>query len=384
MSVSATSMLAQTNTLADGYYRVLNTTTSRYACLYDNKGKVVKEATDVDAAGIRTYYGFSRVVSDPASVIYFKKSSSGYSLSSQGTDTNKMLGNYYLQLSYNGVSYQAYGQDSGYTIYLSDQRYYNDTNATGDVSKFDARKDSMGYMATGGAKYKYWKIIPVSSATDNYFGFSPTLQLGSDYYQSFYAEFPFSFASTGLKAYYVDSRSDYYAIARLAEITTTEIPGKTPMIIKSASTDPSQNRIDLLESSSAAVSGNLLTGVYFCSSDNLLEWYDQLAGNHENYVLNDSSTMRVLGIDNGALVLKKVSWTYIPRNSFYMTVPVGSSDVYQLLLPESYATGIRSVAATQKSSSEVYSVSGQLVSAEGIDGLPAGIYIQNGKKIVVK
>ena len=379
LTVSPT--FAQLNTLPSGYYRVQNTATQRYAALYDNKGKIDKVSTTVDAGAIRTYYGFDRVVSDPASVIYFTRSASGYQLRAQGTTSVQILGNYYIQLRYNGKSYQAYGQQSGYSVYLSDERLDGDTKATG-TGVYKEKYDSMGYMSSGGQNYKYWFFKAVDAATDNYFGFSPRLQSGTDYYQSFYAEFPFSFASSGVKAYYVDRRDDGKGVARMTEITSTEIPGKTPMIIRSTTSDPSLNRINLLTSSSATVSGNLLTGVYFCSSDNLLPFYDQLAMNHENYVLNNPSTMRVLDVLNGELVLRKVDWKYIPRNSFYMTVAAGSPDVYKLLLPEAYATGIGSVSTNRAADNAIYTLSGQKVSGGNLESLPAGVYIRNGRKVV--
>jgi hypothetical protein len=323
---------AQAQVTTNGYYRVQNATTKRYAGLYDTKGKLDKVATSVDAKAIRTYYDFNRVVSDPASVIYFNKTTAGYSLHAQGTSSTQILGNYYLQLKGVGTTgklYNAYGSDSGYQIYLSDEAYYNAGSGTGT---YQEKYDSMGYMLTGGTSTRNWYITPIS-ATDNanYFGFSPKLAAGDGYYQSFYAEFPFSFYSTGMSAYYVDKRGDAEGVAQLAPITGAELPGATPMIIKCSSPSAVNNRINLLGSSTAKVSGNQLTGVYFCSSDNLLSPYDRLAGNHENYVVNDPSTMRLLAVDNGKLVLKKSAAAYIPANSFYMTVPAGSPDIYRLL-----------------------------------------------------
>ena len=376
------SVMAQLNTLPSGYYRVQNATTARYACLYDNKGYVDKVATSIDVGGIRTYHDFSRVVSDPASIIFFTKSTSGYQLSAQGTKTSDFLGNYYLQLKYNGTTYQAYGEQSGYQIYLSDEMYNSEKSQPG-VMNYDAIKDSMGYMQSNGASNKYWKIQPVSASTGNYFGFSPTMQVGLDYYQSFYAVFPFSKSSIDLQAFYVGKRNDDKAVAEMDEIMGLEFPGATPMIIKTTTQDPSQNRVNVLTTSSASVSGNLLKGVYFCSTDNLLPWYDQLAGNHENYVLNNPATMRVFAVDNGELVLKKVTWKYIPRNSFYMQVPSTAPDVYRLLPPDAYATSISTVSINNRAANLVYNLSGQLISEQGTVGLRAGLYVQNGRKIVV-
>lgn len=47
------------------------------------------------------------------------------------------------------------------------------------------------------------------------------------------------------------------------------------------------------------------------------------------------------------------------------------------------STGINQIETT-KSSGNVYSLDGQLVSQKGVKGLPQGIYVSNGKKVVVK
>lgn len=381
--VVASPARAQVNT--DGYYRVQNVATQRWAALYDNRGKLDKSSTSADVAAIRSYYYFDRIVSDPASVIYFEKSSSGYTLKAQGADTKTMMSGYYLQLKAVGTTgkiYQAYGTESGYQIYLSDEKYYSLRSST--VSKYNEKYDSLGYFSTAGADTRNFYILPISSSGTNYFGFKPTLKVGDSYYQSFYAQFPFKFAGTGMTAYYVDQRDDYHAIARLTPITTTEIPGATPMIISCSSPDATNNRVDLLTSTTSKVTGNLLTGVYFCSTNNLLPTYDQFTGSHENYVLNDPSTMRLLAVENGELVLKKSTATYIPANTFYMKVTAGSPDVYRLLLKDAFATGIDDITVEASQSDTIYNLSGQKVSDRGTDGLPAGIYVRDGKKIVVR
>lgn len=366
--------------IADGYYRVQNTKTKRYMALYDNKAKLDKVATDADLKAIRSFHDYNRIVSDPASIIYFKNvKGKGYELAAQGANTTKMLGEYYLQLKPVGKTYMAYGTYSGVSVFLSDEVFDNERKG------YTEPYDSMGYMLTSGEAYKYWFVKPVSADDDsNYFGFSPNLQVGSDYYQSFYAEFPFSFYSSGMKAYYVDKISDEKAIAELREVATEVIPGATPIIVKTASANASDNRILLQRTVSSPLTDNKLTGVYFCSSKDLVASYDQIL-NHENYVRNDPATMRVLAVEDGVLVLKKSTGKYIPRNSFYLKVKAGSPEVYRLLLPEAYATGISMTTADQRgTSSAVYTVSGQKVSDNGTQHLPHGLYIQNGRKIVVK
>jgi len=362
--------------VATGYYRVQNANTKRYAALYDTKAKVDKLATNADLSAIRTYYYYDRIVSDPASVIYIDSENGNYALKVQGSSTREMMGDYSLIIKKaSAIAYTAYGTYNNYSVYLCDEGF-------DDGKSFSSDADTLAYMATSG-NLKYWYINAISSADDtNYFGFKPDLKVGNDYYQSFYASFPFSFASTNTKAYYIDKKSDERGIVELKEFTGQDLPASTPMIIKSNSDNPSDNRVNLLTSSVTAPSDNLLTGVYFCSVPSQFVWYDQIY-NHDNYVENNPATMRVLQVQDGALVLKKVDWKYIPRNSFYMSVSTSAPDVYRVLSPEDYLTGIHAVISDSQSekAGDVYNLSGQKV-GDNTDILPHGVYIQNGIKIL--
>ena len=84
----------------DGYYRVSNYKTGRYAYVTDNTGSINVQATTAEMGAIQLWTDHSRTYSDPASVIYIEKkgSNSGgdyYDLQSQGTSTYSIIG-YYL------------------------------------------------------------------------------------------------------------------------------------------------------------------------------------------------------------------------------------------------------------------------------------------------
>lgn len=372
--------------LADGYYRVQNTRTQRWALLADDKAYVDKQVAGesaVNLEAIRTYRNFDRVVSEPGSVIKFiyNRSAAGYTLAAQGTDTHTMLqshGSYYLSVRQSGRSYIASAYAQGFNIHLSDEDF--DDPSTGYIERYD----SLGYMLPTGRNTQYWFITPVSASTDNYFGFRPTLSVGGKYYLPFYASFGFTKYSEGIKAYYVNRVNEGGGVAELREITSDVFPAGVPMIIETSGASPSDNRVNIVDGGTAPA-GNLLHGVYFCSAAELLPRYDRPTKDHEAYTLNNPATMRLLGEENGRLVLKKSTAKYIPANSFYLSVSEDCPDVLRLVGADEFVAGVNrvSVSATP-ADGKVFSIDGRCVSTTGLSGLASGIYISNGKKVVVK
>ncbi len=378
----------------DGYYRVQNVGSERYIVVVDDYGKLNYTTSDADLNAIRTYKGFDEyIVSNPGSIIYIEKNGSEneYILYSQGTNTYSIVG-IYLKLHENGDgSYKAYASYSGMTKYLADEEgNYNP-----------------GMVNTGGgsSKTEYisnWYIIPVSAVGTNYFGLTPEFTVGDSNYLTFYASFPFSFASEGMTAYYVDkvvTAADGFGMAVWKEITDETIPAATPVIVKCSSTEPTNNRLNVLSSSSTTVSGNYLKGVYFCNN---------VGGNHRDVVQYDSSTMRILGLTSdgelGFVSLPSDSIYYIPANNAYLKVPEETGKVpaseFQLVTEEEYEellsqhtnAGIEEVIMNDNSGninnnlSGVYTLTGIKLSESNTlpEGIASGIYIVGGKKVVVR
>lgn len=386
--------MAQGKVLDDGFYRVQNTRSERWCTLADDYAYVDESAASAGTGSvylqaIRTYKPFDKVVSNPGSVIKFiySQSGNGYTLAAQGTDTYTMLkshGNYYLTLRKNGKAYTASAYAKGFNIHLSDE-----------YVEGEEKYDTLGYMQPTGDQYQYWFITPIDANTDNYFGFRPTVTVGDKYYLPFYAGFSFKKHSDGIKAYYIDGLKQRAGVARLHEITDENLPSGVPMIIEVSSSEPVNNKVDVVDGNGTAPKDNLLKGVYFCSAKELLPDYDQPGPHHNDvYTLNDSKTMRLLGVENGQLVLKKSSSKFIPANSFYLPVNDYCADVVRLVDAEEFAatqepdptTGIESVSVDKKPAANgfVYNLNGQRVSASGLTNLPAGIYIYQGKKVVKK
>lgn len=301
---------------ADGYYRVRNVTTTRYMVVTSDKSKVDYTTTDVDLGSMITIKNFSKVVSSPGSIIYLKKAGSGkysYTVLSQGADTYSLSGGSYLDISSNGDgTYKASGTKSGTTLYLVDE--------TGTASE--------GIVMTGkkNASTSNWYIIPVSNADDACFGITPTISVGGKHFAAFYASFPFSFSSSGMKAYYISRIVQGMAI--LSEWTDDVIPAAMPVLISCSSTAPTSNKLNIgTKTNVAGPATNLLRGVYFENTNKVL-------GHYTPY---DANTMRVLGKNSkGELAFVKHNGSVVPANKAYLQVPAGSPDQLPIVTEEEY------------------------------------------------
>lgn len=370
-----------TGFVGNAYYRVSNYATSRYIYVTDNKDYYDKARDKEDFQAIQLWKDAGKTISDPSSVIYILQySASSYNLQAQGTGVRELTGYTVNVKKQRNGTYEVSATDQGVTKYLSDN----------ETSILD--KGTLGTSGTG--NYRRWIVdkIETNHAT-NYFGVKPTIEVGGKYYQPFYASFPFRTASAGMHVYYLSKVAG--SEATLKEITG-DVPAATPVIIECSSADPSANRLDILAPSSASLSGNLLSGVYFCNGNRKQESTDA-------YTKFNEATMRVFSVKDGKLVLTndaperlntikvtdyeayvKVNAQCLYANTSYMKVQSGAPAVLEVNIDGS---GINEILSERqgKQPEGVYSLTGaQLRSTNDVQGLPAGIYIVGGCKFVVR
>lgn len=355
----------------DGYYRIQNNGSERYITITDNViQEISSSSTIIDYGSITTWKGFDNVKSNPASILLIKAVESKYDISAQGISVHDITGGKaYVDLKQRG---------SDQSIYLIEA---SATQGGVKVTKtlYDgSTSDEYDYVNDDGKEtHKYWRIKAVDT-DDNYIGITPIVQTTDGWYGTIYAEFPFKLVSSGMTAYYVDGVHE--GQFQLKEIADDIKPAATPMIIKCSSSDASQNKITPVIASTTEPTGNLLGGTYFASS----------MRNHIARVEFNSSTMRVLGKDaegnltftqpaDGYLTKSK----YIPKNTCWLNVPDGLTGDFKLVSREVF-TGIKSIEATPQSAAAkgTYTLTG--IRMEDNTPLRPGIYIQNGKKIVIK
>lgn len=374
--------------LADGFYRVKNAGTSRFLYLKDNKGHadIVGANVDADLDAILLRKGLEYSISDPSSIIYVSLKSKDkyeYDLSSQGTSIQKMTRRYVTIVQDRTVKtrYKVGATQSGITKYLGDHKQ--------DTYEY-------GYLdLSSGAPYNQWDPVAVDASSDNYFGLVPSVEANNQKYAPFFAEFGFKPASSsGMAVYYISAINEQKGIVCMKELTGS-VPNNTPVFVECSSSNASDNRLSL-ENNTSKISGNVLVGNYFNSSNQFLvegripeapagkeKYYKYSVQLHVNQTPYNPSTMRVLGEKDGKLAyIKATDLDYLPANQSYLKVSENAPDCL-FVLPESEynALGIESMEADNESP-VIYNLLGKPVSANG--SLAAGIYIINGKKTVIR
>ena len=361
-------LAASAQITGDGYYRVKNNASERFITITDDiVGEVNMSSTTADLSNITTWRGFDYVKSNPASVIYIEAVGNKYNLKGQGTSIYDISGGrvyidiksknkdnnnpYYFSITYSGAEFRLYD------------------NST--------KKDKGGVDQTGDVKYSYWNILPITDDDYNYLGLQPTVKAGDDWYGTIYASYPFKVASEGVTLYYVDGVKD--GEFQLKEITSEVKPASTPMVFKCSSDDPANNKIIPVADITTAPTDNLMGGTLFASS----------IRKHIKRVEFDATTMRVLDSNSdGDLIFttakpeQLTDNSYIPMNTAWLNVPSGLTGDFKLVSRDNF-TGIRNIDAQKSNTNNaIYTLTG--VRQNNINSLRKGIYISNGKKIVIR
>lgn len=323
---------ASAQSIQDGFYRVQNYGSKRYAYVYDCTGSINLQGTTADMGAIGLYRTAAKRLSDPASVIYISnQGQSGnyklYDLQSQGTGVYQII-NYLVSVSKGSAPDTYWVYEPKFSLYLWDSSSTT-TERSGITTIPNNAKPNL----------KNWQIWPVSSSGDEYLGIAPAtnMQLGNKYYKPYYLGFAFDFASAGMKAYYI---SDVKSDAVIIKEAVGTIPAATPVIVECSSANASDNRVNLYRTSITAISDNKLKGNYFC--------YGQHA--ETDRLLYNPETMRVLAVKDGklcyvtdtehehttSLTLKTGTDWYVSANESYLPVPKGTAASLPVMTQEEY------------------------------------------------
>lgn len=369
-----------TGYVGKGYYRVRNLTTERYIYVTDNKDYYDIAHDKEDFQGIQLWKDAAKAAKSPASVIFIEELyPGGFDLKSQGTGVYDLTGYCVNVTKKSDGTYEVSASRSGVTKFLSDDR----TNSS-----------DQGKLGTSGtAKYRRWIVdkIEATHAT-NYVGISPTITFNGKCYQTFYASFPFRTISPGMRVYYI---SDVEGDLALIQEIEGDVPAATPVIIECASANATDNRIEPLPTTTARVTDNLLCGVYFCNGKRPQESVDA-------YTKFDAGTMRILTVADGKLVMsdnaperlqeimvndytlyEQVPAICIPANTCYFKANANTPKQVFLTSDPMAIDSLPSEKTDGGKPCGVYSLDGtQLRTTNKAEGLPAGIYIIGGKKVV--
>lgn len=335
----ALTVSAATPALDDGYYRVQNANSGRYIYIMDNTGYLNFQATTAELGALELWMGYERAIPDPATVVYVKLMNSNgreFDIQSQGTGVYSII-NYPVTIYKQGDAYLIYGSNSGIVRYIGD-------GAT------NLNLEQGAISSTGSGKTCRWYFHAMTTDDDNYFGVQPEYTAADGYYTTLYADFPFSFAGEGCKAYAVTRCGN--GKVGVKEIEGV-VPAGTPVIIRTASNAMADNRL-VLGGSADAVADNMLSGVYFHNT----------TVKHRNLTPNNRATMRVLGIcDDGSLGFVPYNGDNLPRNRAYLVVPEDTPEQLKIVSEEEFdATGIENITTGK---TPVYALDGLTLTFRG-------------------
>lgn len=386
-----------------GFYRVKNKgAANRYITIVNDR--VYKAFKSI---GVSELYQFMAVnalrtvkdpVTDPGSIIYISGESGDLSLEGQGMKTRNLLKGYHLVSTGSALCSEYQGQ----MIYLMDNfEIGEEKNATVGVGVNKVRGNAGTYAS--------WEIKKIDNDQE-YLGVKPDITVGDKYYTTLYTSFAYQLPE-GMKAYYIDEHQ-YSNIAEPAAVLKEiggKVPAATPVILECSSNKVEDNKLKPLSSAEApaAISGNELKGIYFCyvkfSFDDRSRGESTVENMVEEKNVTDynESTMRVLGSVDGklALVVAKDNQLEVTNKGKYLLAnkayfPIKATEAsatkggIKLVDKASFdnLTAINSATYDQAPSANgVYTLTGVRMKADNsTEGLPSGIYIINGKKVIVK
>ena len=305
----------------NGFYRVQNYGTGRYAYVLDNTGSLDFATMDAEMGAIELHRDTARLHYDPASVIFIRvidAATHKYNIEAQGTGVFQLIQHYVETSRRSNGTFWVYASSNGITKYLGELDDQNNLNQEGS------------YLSTNrqGA-YIQWNVIPFGYNGD-YFGILPTVQVGTTYYRPFYASFAIDLQNTGLRAYYINKV--YRSAAIFSEITG-KVPPYTPVYIECAGPNHYNNRVNIEEGTNIpTITGNKLKGNFFCNPN-------RKAYSQDAQVAYNPVTMRVLSSTaDGQLCFAKVTGlSYLPANEAYLEVPSTADDTLRVMTEEEYA-----------------------------------------------
>ncbi len=299
----------------EGYYRMQNVATKRYAHLLDNSGS----ASDLNA--MQLFSDIVKASSDPASVLYMSKPAGAglfdRDLAGQGTSTSALFGS--------ALTMTPMAEKEGVQAY---------TVAANGANLGDSDPGKLTSGATGDASL--WWMKAVDAAGDNHFGVAPTVTADGKYYQPFMAAFPVAAYSQDVKFHIVSKVDAELGVMVLRQVEGV-IPAGTPVIVECANPLAASNRLTVgATGDNADVSGNMLRGVYY----NIAE-----AG-HINRTPYDRKTMRSLTSADGKLAFAPASAEFVPRNEAYVVLTgelQKNVENYSVMTPDQYDAYVASL-----------------------------------------
>lgn len=369
------------------YCFIRNKATGRYLKLSDQKA-YTKPSNNNNPVG--SFNGSFTLVSDEQKAI----TDPGCVFTLAGTSKNNGINKASLVSQGVSVGYLQgskiiYDNDYGLTIspassgayYISAHYEAKEHGTTLEIPLYFRDNDGTPDLAGARSATSEWEILELSTSTlsQQYFGLAPNeaLKKGDKYYTTLYTTFPYQLQSG--TAYYVnhesivpygdESEGKFRVVCQ--EVANGKVPANQAVIIECEGLYPEDNKIVPLPQSESitALEGNYLKGhITFRDGDK--------KGNGKIYVLS-------VGQKTGLGFYKLKTGTSIPDNKVYTSL---TEEQQSFAKNATFSIGDNTTSIQEEivltediAGNEIYDLQGRRVSNPS-----SGIYIVNGKKIVIK
>ena len=227
----------------------------------------------------------------------------------------------------------------------------------------------------------------------NYFGVKPSTNMrGRDgkYYTTLYVDFPFQIKGD-VKAYTIEGveakNADGYYFAKVKKLAQQGdvVPAQTAVVLECNSTNPADNQLLPTGDEIPETSNNRLCGTFFGSAINGLTVKDG-AGNDYNVTHDNIRAFNINTADSRnpiGFYKVKSNVTNIPGNKAFLVLTNAEAQAkgFVLEFEDGSTTGIESIESSKHSTEDgvYYDLQGRHV-----ENPTRGVYIVNGKKVVIK
>ena len=236
-----------------------------------------------------------------------------------------------------------------------------------------------------------WILEEVNNT--NYFGVKPSANMrGRDgkYYTTLYVDFPFKIVGD-VKAYTIEGvdakNAQGYYFAKVKELAQQgdTVPAQTAVVLECNSTNPVDNQLLPTGDEKPKTSNNRLCGTFFGGAINGLTVKDG-AGNDYNVTHDNIRAFNINTADSRnpiGFYKVKNNVTNIPGNKAFLVLTSTEAQAKSLVLEfeDGGTTGIETIENSKNSTDDgvYYDLQGRRV-----ENPTRGIYIVNGKKVVIK
>ena len=281
---------------------------------------------------------------------------------------------------------------------------YNPANPTGTAhNDYDGTEAKFDFVNNNTTDEYFGPELPVTGDAamwilekvddTNYFGVKPSANMkGRDgkYYTTLYVDFPFKIVGD-VKAYTIEGvdakNAQGYYFAKVKELAQQGdvVPAQTAVVLECNSTNPADNKLLPTGDETPEQSNNRLCGTFFGGSINGLTVKDG-AGNNYNVTHDNIRAFNINTADSRnpiGFYKVKNNVTNIPGNKAFLVLTSTEAQAKSFVLEfeDGGTTGIETIENSKNSTDDgvYYDLQGRRV-----ENPTRGIYIVNGKKVVIK